>query len=166
MIVFSSLWRTGRTFLPITIPFDDSGIFGLYDSCHGAPTSVAAMQVKISLRLTVSYCCDCQTISSLVCSVFRIPAPVRRNQISASFFMNWLAHGRKCSLHCSVGVALGAGASANAKGCIKGGIVGGVARRFRRICATNKQRVWCLVDRNQVRFGGVSPKLALGGRES
>jgi hypothetical protein len=54
----------------------------------------------------------------------------------------------------------------NAKGCIKRAIVGGVAGRFRRIFATNKQRVSCLVDRNQVRFGGVSPKLALGGRES
>jgi hypothetical protein len=43
-----------------------------------------------------------------------------------------------------------------------------LAGRFRRAtnCATNKQCVWCLVDRNQVRFGGVSPKLAQGDPES
>jgi hypothetical protein len=67
----------------------------------------------------------------LLCSVFGIPTPVRRNQMPASFFMNRLAHGRfemkMLVALLVVGVALGAGASANAKGCIKGAIVGGVA---------------------------------------
>jgi hypothetical protein len=47
MIVFSSVWGTGRTLssslpllndrlvaLTIPIPFDDCGIFGFYDGCH------------------------------------------------------------------------------------------------------------------------------------
>ena len=37
--------------LTIPIPFDDCGIFGFYEVVIGAATSVAAMQVKISLRI-------------------------------------------------------------------------------------------------------------------
>src|ERR1700729_698693 len=137
MIVFSSVWGTGRTLssslflMTVLSPSPSrSRLMIVVSSAFtmvviGAATSVAAMQVKISLR--IKWLLLLRLVDNFeFFSLFRFPLSVRRNQMAASLFMTWLAHGRfemKMLVALLVlGVAVGTVSSASAKGCIKGAI--------------------------------------------